>query len=90
MIQEISKKTGIPEKEVKEVINHFFTACKQSIKEGDRPIIRTPFGSWVLKLGPAYHYVMNRIRFYKENRDKYTEKNKEKLSKMILLTRKFR
>jgi hypothetical protein len=83
MIKEISKKLNISEQEVKDVISHFFTNTKKSIAQGDRPIIRVPFGSFLVKPRRLNHYILNRVVYFKKNRDMFSDKNKEKLSKLL-------
>lgn len=90
MIKKISNKLNIPEEQVKEVVNHFFGEVKKHVQTGDRPIVRLPFGSFIIRDRRLDYYIMNRVRFFKENRDKYTENNKEKLSKLLIIRNKWK
>lgn len=90
MIQEIAKRTKTQENEVRDVISHFFKETKNAISYGDRPIVRTPFGSFIVRGRALEYYLMNRIKFYRENKDAKNERNKEKLLKLLRIRRKWK
>lgn len=87
---QIAKKTNLSEDEVRAIVNQYFTETRKAISYGDRPIIRLPnFGSFIVKARRLNAYIKWRSGYFRENREMYDQKNKDKLSSLWTLRDKW-
>lgn len=89
MIKDIAKKMNLSENDVYDIIHHYFKFMKQQMSHGSVPIIRLPFGSFILKKARLDGYIRFLVKEYKANPQEYTENRKQALHQYWVLKRKY-